>query len=50
MSVGSHEWFMVVNGWISWLEIVAGLLGWESWLGIVTELRGGVFVVGNRAN
>lgn len=31
MSVGSHEWFMVVNGWISWRNFVA-------------ELRGGVFV------
>lgn len=31
MSVGSHEWFMVVNGWISWRNFVAG----SSWLGIV---------------
>lgn len=50
MSVGSHEWFMVVNGWISWWIFLAGNRGWESWLGIVTELRGGVFVAGNRAN
>lgn len=42
-----------------WLDFVVDLLGWESWrnfvagtswLEIVAELRGGVFVAGNRAN
>lgn len=31
MSVGSHEWFMVVSGWISRRNFVVG----SSWLEIV---------------
>lgn len=37
MSVGSHEWFMVVSGWISWWVFVVG----SSWLGIVRIEAGG---------